>query len=238
MKDFFFSDWHSVARILVVAPLLYAVLILMLRKLGKHSLAKSNAYGLIVTVAIGSAIASAILTKNVSLLDGFLCMALLLGLEYTLATISSRSRKGQDVLQQQPTLLLYNGRILREALRDQRVTEAEILAAVRQGGMATVETVGAVVLESDGSFSVIPQLEGSCSALSDVERIAADPTGRRAAPTNTSQAPLHVSERLSRSSLRFIPASSRESGSLPARWVRNSCSGIWPPPPLPRESGS
>jgi uncharacterized membrane protein YcaP (DUF421 family) len=171
MGDFLFSDWRSVARIAVLAPLLYSLLIFLLRTLGKHSLAKTNAYGLVVTVAIGSAIASSVLTKSVSLFDAILAIGLLLGLQYVLAMISSRTRRGRRLLQEQPTLLLYHGRMLQESMLDQRVSEAEVLAAVRQQGVASVENVGAVVLESDGSFSVIPTLEGSCSALADVGRM-------------------------------------------------------------------
>lgn len=171
MADFFFSDWRSIARIAVIAPLLYALLILLLRTLGKHSLAKTNAYGLVVTVAIGSAVASSILAKDVALIDGILSIGLLLGLQYILATVSSRTQRGRSLIQEQPTLLLYDGRMIEEALLDQRVSQAEVLAAIRQQGVSSVESVGAVVLESDGSFSVIPSLEGSRSALAGVERL-------------------------------------------------------------------
>jgi uncharacterized membrane protein YcaP (DUF421 family) len=55
----------------------------------------------------------------------------------------------------EPTLLLFRGQYLEAALRRARVTEDEIRAAVRSEGVPAVEEVQAVVLETDGSFSVI-----------------------------------------------------------------------------------
>ena len=57
----------------------------------------------------------------------------------------------------EPTLLLYRGRFLREALRRERVIEGEVRAAVRAQGLAALDEVEAVVLETDGSVTVVPR---------------------------------------------------------------------------------
>ena len=80
ISSFFFSGWLSLARILLVGAPAYLLLLALLHLAGKHSLAKTNAYGLVVTVALGSALASAVLTKQVTLADGVVAIALLLGL--------------------------------------------------------------------------------------------------------------------------------------------------------------
>lgn len=59
------------------------------------------------------------------------------------------------LVKSEPTLLLYRGQILGAALRRQRVTEAEVLAAVRAQGKADLAEIEAVVLETDGSFTVV-----------------------------------------------------------------------------------
>lgn len=168
MSDFLFSDWRSIARILVVAPLLFGLLVLVLNVVGKHSLAKTNAYGLVVTVAIGSATASSILSRQTALADGVLAIALLLGLEYLLAAAATRNPALRRWYTNKPTLLLQDGVLQSQAMRRERVTEAEVLAAVRKQGTASLEEVGAVVLEADGSFSVIRRVGESRSALADV----------------------------------------------------------------------
>jgi uncharacterized membrane protein YcaP (DUF421 family) len=164
----FFSGWDSLARVVLVGVPLYFLLLLMLRWFGKHALAKSNAYGLVVTVSLGSAVASAVLTKEVSLSDAVLAIGLLLALQYALELAGSRWESASRFLEQSPALLLKNGQMQREALRRERVSEAEVLAAIRRHGIGCVEQVGAVVLEDDGSFSVIPDLGPAPTALSNV----------------------------------------------------------------------
>lgn len=165
----FFAGWTSLLRILLVGVPAYLLVILFLHFAGKHSLAKTNAYGLVITVALGSALASAVITREVSLADGAVAIALLLALQYLLSTLASSSRWAERVLTQRPTLLLRDGKILHDALRRERVTEAEVRAAVRKQGLDSLERAGAVVLETDGSFTVIPTVGPNPSALEDVE---------------------------------------------------------------------
>lgn len=169
ISSFFFSGWPSLARILLVGTPAYLLLLALLHLAGKHSLAKTNAYGLVVTVALGSALASAVLTKQVTLADGVVAIALLLGLQYLLSTLVSRWSWAHGFLTQKPVLLVRDGRLLDDAIRRERVTESEILAALRQNGIASIEGIGAVILEADGSFSVIRTVGPSPSALKDVK---------------------------------------------------------------------
>jgi uncharacterized membrane protein YcaP (DUF421 family) len=167
--SFFFAGWRSLARIIVVGVPAYLLLLALLHFAGKHSLAKTNAYGLVVTVALGSALASAVLTKEVTLADGVVAIGLLLGLQYLLSLLVSRWSWAKGFFTQSPVLLVRNGHFLRDTLKRERVTESEVLSAIRQRGIDSVEEVGAVVLETDGSFSVIRVVGPSPSALSDVE---------------------------------------------------------------------
>jgi uncharacterized membrane protein YcaP (DUF421 family) len=73
------------------------------------------------------------------------------------------------MVKSEPTLLLHRGELLEDRLRSQRVTEGEVRQAVRSHGIGGLESVDAVVLETDGTLSVIPASSaGSASALADV----------------------------------------------------------------------
>jgi uncharacterized membrane protein YcaP (DUF421 family) len=61
----------------------------------------------------------------------------------------------RQVVTGEPLMLLYRGEFLRAALRQARVTDAEVRAALRSAGFGSVAQVRAVVLETDGSFSVV-----------------------------------------------------------------------------------
>ena len=68
----FFDSWAGLLRVLVVGTLAYAALVLLLRVTGKRTLSKMNAFDLIVTVALGSTLATVLLSKDVALAEGVL----------------------------------------------------------------------------------------------------------------------------------------------------------------------
>jgi uncharacterized membrane protein YcaP (DUF421 family) len=154
-----FNGWYDLLRILVVGTCAYAGLVLLLRTTGKRTLAKMNAFDLIVTVALGSTLASALLSSEVSLSEGLLAFALLCGLQYVVAFASVRSARFRRLVKAEPALLFFRGEFLVGTLRLERVTEDEVIAAVRGQGIADLESVEAVVLETDGSFSVVARTE-------------------------------------------------------------------------------
>jgi uncharacterized membrane protein YcaP (DUF421 family) len=151
----FFDSWFGLLRVLVVGTIAYAALVLLLRVSGKRTLAKLNAFDLIVTVALGSTLATVLLSKSVALVEGLAAFALLAGLQYLVAWLSVRSPRFSDLVKSEPTLLLHRGRFLEGAMRAQRVTRAEVLAALRSSGAVDSGQVAVVVLETDGSLSVI-----------------------------------------------------------------------------------
>jgi uncharacterized membrane protein YcaP (DUF421 family) len=151
----FFDSWFGLLRVLVVGTLAYAALVLLLRVSGKRTLAKLNAFDLIVTVALGSTLATVLLSKSVALVEGLAAFALLAGLQYLVAWLSVRSPRFSGLVKSEPTLLLHRGCFLDGAMHAQRVTRAEVLAALRSSGAAEPAQVAAVVLETDGSLSVI-----------------------------------------------------------------------------------
>jgi uncharacterized membrane protein YcaP (DUF421 family) len=150
-----FDSWAGLGRVVLVGALAYAALVLLLRISGKRTLTKFNAFDLVVTVALGSTLATVLLSKTVALAEGALALALLILLQYAIAWLSVRSPGFQALIKAEPTLLLCRGRFLAVAMRAERITRDEILAAVRASGTADVGKVAAVVLETDGSLSVI-----------------------------------------------------------------------------------
>ena len=165
MEQIFFSGWTSLFRTLVVVVLAYITLIVVLRLTGKRTLSKMNAFDLVVTVALGSTLATVLLTKDNALADGALAFALLAGLQFAVTWTSLRVRLVRQLVTGEPLMLLHKGEMLTSALRQARVTRDEVQAAVRAAGIASLSDVEAVVLETDGSFSVIRQ-DGRESASS------------------------------------------------------------------------
>jgi uncharacterized membrane protein YcaP (DUF421 family) len=128
-----------------------------------------NAFDLIVTVALGSTLATVLLNKSVPLADGLIAFALLIFLQYLLTWLSVRSRTVSKLIKSEPTLLVYQGAFLQAALKAERVTEAEILAGLREQGVASVADAAAVILETGGDLSILKNTsDGPQSVLQDV----------------------------------------------------------------------
>ncbi|WP_328291276.1 DUF421 domain-containing protein [Kineococcus sp. NBC_00420] len=165
----FFDDVNGLLRVVLVGTAAYLWLILVLRFSGKRTLAQLNAFDFIVTVALGSTLATVLLSKTVALAEGALALALLTVLQLIAAWSSTRSRAVQRAITTSPTLLLHQGQPLRQALADQRVSMDSLHAAVRSSGIGGLELVAAVVLETNGKISVISTSQaGSGATFSDL----------------------------------------------------------------------
>lgn len=170
LEGFFFNGWSSLLRTLVVGVLAYASVIVFLRVSGLRTLSKMNAFDLVVTVALGSTLATILLSRDVPLAQGALAVALLVSLQFVITWLSVRLPWVRRLVTGEPLLLLYRGECLPAALRRSRVAEEEVRAAVRSSGLAALEEAEAVVLETDGSFSVVQRAgEAGTSSLVGVE---------------------------------------------------------------------
>lgn len=165
-----FDDAYSLARVAIVALLAYASLVVVLRVSGKRSLAKLNAFDLVVTVAIGSTLASVLLSADVAYLEGLTAFAVLALLQWVVSRLSIASPAFRNLVRSQARLLLEDGQFRRDAMKAERITEDEIIGVIRGAGIGRIEDTGAVVLETDGSMSVIRKSDEPMTVLENVRR--------------------------------------------------------------------
>lgn len=155
MLDIFASDWETLATTAVKGVIIYVTLIAMLRISGKRSLSKFNIFDFIITVAIGSIFASTLTTNDLKLAQSVTAILVLLLAQWLISRLAVRSEKFERLIKADPALLYYEGEYLSDSMRAERVTRREILQAVRNSGAASLESVQAVILETDGTMSVI-----------------------------------------------------------------------------------
>ena len=96
-----------------------------------------------------------LLNTSVALVRGLVAFCLLVGLQFLVATLSVRYRWFSRLVTAEPVLLLHQGCFLDAAMRRQRVRRSDVMAALRTSGVGTLGEVAAVVIETDGSMSVI-----------------------------------------------------------------------------------
>ncbi|PSC03468.1 hypothetical protein SLNSH_18965 [Alsobacter soli] len=89
------NGWAELGRMVAVGTLAYLSALILLRLAGQQALAKMTAYGLLVAIALGSVLATALLSPQVRLDKAVGAFALLLGLQRLIAWTSMRSQMGE-----------------------------------------------------------------------------------------------------------------------------------------------
>jgi uncharacterized membrane protein YcaP (DUF421 family) len=170
---FFFGGWEPIARIIVVGTLAYGAMIILLRSSNKRTLSQMNAFDFIITVALGACFGRILTAKSVALAEAIAAFALLIFLQFVVSHLQVRSAKFGRLLTDTPTLLLYKGCVLDDALKRQRITKGELGTALRQNGMGSLDQAEAVVLEPNGNFAVVKRADAGdgSTLMSLVEKL-------------------------------------------------------------------
>jgi uncharacterized membrane protein YcaP (DUF421 family) len=177
MPSALFETWGRLAVLAAALVVAYAWLVLLLRISGKRTLAKLNAFDFVVTIALGSTLATVIVSRDVPLVEGAAALAGLVALQFVVARSTRASARFDRLVKAEPTALVVDGEVRHDAMRRTRVRPDEVAAALRKEGVASFADVDLVVLETDGTFSVLRDA-GDGSALAGVQGLG--PTGRRA----------------------------------------------------------
>ena len=155
----FFHSWESILRVALSAAIIYVVIVLALRVAGAPALAKMSGYDMIVTVALGSLVATIPLTAGLTVSDGFAAVVTFLVLQQITRWLQARSKHAHHVVRERPHLVVWDGELLQDRLLDISISADEVRAAVRRAGMLSVSQAQAVILENDGEWSVIPRTD-------------------------------------------------------------------------------
>jgi uncharacterized membrane protein YcaP (DUF421 family) len=156
----FFHSWGDVGRVVIVSIIVFVVIVAMLRIVGQVALAKMSGYDVVFTVTLGSLVATAVLTRDVTVSEAVAAFVTLLALQTGIRWLQARRLPIHHVVREPPRVLLWDGRLLDDRLLQSSVSADEVRAAVRKSGLRSLNDVRAVVLENDGDWSVIPKSDG------------------------------------------------------------------------------
>ena len=131
-------------------------MVILLRVSGKMTLSKMNAFDLVVTISLGSVLATILTDRTLALVTGVTVIAVLIACQFVITALSVRLPAVERFVKAEPSLLVRNSRLLPEAMKRSRVTEGEVMAAIREAGVASLSDVAEAVLETDGSVTVVP----------------------------------------------------------------------------------
>lgn len=145
----------SLVHVLLIGACSYFALLVILRIFGARSLAKLNAFDFAVTVALGSILASAVTSTDLSWSAAALAMVMLLGLQYVIAKLLCHLPVARRLLTAEAIVVVRNGQMCTEAMQHARVSTSDVYQAARSAGHGDLQNIGAMIIETDGSISVI-----------------------------------------------------------------------------------
>lgn len=134
--------------------ILYLILIIVIRLLGKRQIGEMEASEFVVTMLVANLAAIPMQDGGIPLYSGLVPILTVLGVELVLSTLSLHSVKFRRLLCGKPVILIENGKVLQENLRKTRVTLDELTGHLREKDVLDIKSVQYAILETNGNLSV------------------------------------------------------------------------------------
>ncbi len=143
---------ETVIRVAVI----YALIVLGLRVLGKREFGQLSPIELVTLLLIPEIVSNALQRDDQSVTNGIIGLATLFTLVFTTSLLTSRFRRLNRALEGTPTVLVHHGKIIPANLHLERVSPDELASELRKSGLEDVSQVKWAILETDGKISIVP----------------------------------------------------------------------------------
>lgn len=145
----------DIVDIVVRTAAVYLVIVLGLLILGKKELSQISVTDLVFILLISNAVQNAMVGDNTTLSGGLVAAGVLFLLNFTFRRLNYTSKSLRKIIEGEPVLLIYEGKLQSRNLEKESITEEELMAALREHGVDRVEEVKLAMLEIDGNISVV-----------------------------------------------------------------------------------
>ncbi|MEE4200540.1 DUF421 domain-containing protein [Erythrobacter sp.] len=167
-----FGGMDRLSNVAIGAVFFYVYIVLLVRILGKRTTSQMNNFDWIITIAVGSLAASGVLLRNVAIAEAAAAIAILAAAQWLTTKLVLKSDLASKLVKEEPTMLTHKGDFLRDAMKRTRVSEEEVMGALRAEGLFNVEDANWVILETNGEFSVIPREDIAASDACVLEGVS------------------------------------------------------------------
>jgi uncharacterized membrane protein YcaP (DUF421 family) len=140
------------------AAAIYIFLLVLFRVAGKRALSELSNFEFVLLLVVGESTQQAILGKDFSVINAYLVVTTLIGLQILLTGLKQKSERLKRVLDGLPVVIVEDGRPLKDRLDQLRVGEESILEAARElQGLERMDQIKYAVMESTGVITIIPK---------------------------------------------------------------------------------
>ncbi|PHN02665.1 DUF421 domain-containing protein [Flavilitoribacter nigricans] len=153
--DWIFSSLDTLGTTALKALLIYLIIIIYTRISGLRTFGKLSSFDFAITIAIGSILASVILSGNVSLMQGMVALGVLITLQHIISIIRRWWKPFDHLVSNTPLLLMLDGRMLEENMQKVSLSESTLISKLREANVLNLSEVRAVIIETTGDISVL-----------------------------------------------------------------------------------
>ncbi len=136
---------------------IYVFLLFFVRLGGKRELGQLNIFDLIIAFALGDIIGDPIIDETIPLSRPVFAISILILLEIITSQVALKNEKIRNLINGTPTVVIENGKIIRDSMKKMRYTTADLLQQLRQKNIVRLSDVEFAILETSGQLSVIPK---------------------------------------------------------------------------------
>jgi uncharacterized membrane protein YcaP (DUF421 family) len=142
--------WEFVLRALIV----YVFLMVLLRITGRRQVGQLSPFDLVLLLVLSNGLQNAMNGGDNSVTGGIILSVTLVGVNWIVGWVSWRSKGFSKVIEGRPEVLVHNGKVYRDVMERERLSQADLDQALRRAGCSSVEEVHFAVLETNGQVSV------------------------------------------------------------------------------------
>jgi len=135
---------------------IFAFLTIALRIIGKRELGEMSGYELVLIILIPEILSQGLIGEDFSVTNAIIGVSTLLSLVLINSFLSYRFKKYRNILEGEPVILYFKGKLMEEALDKERVNLDDLLNEIREIGYERFDQMKWIVLEPDGKISCIP----------------------------------------------------------------------------------
>lgn len=139
------------------AAILYLLVVLIVRIMGKHQIGQLQPYELVITILISELAAVPMQDTDIPLINGIIPILTLLFIQISLSYLSLKSETARRIICGGPSILIENGKINEKELTRLRYSLNDLLEQLRLKNFPNITDVEFAILETSGKLSVIPK---------------------------------------------------------------------------------
>ena len=162
--------------IFIRTVLIYAILTIIIRVMGKRQLGELDVCELVITILLSEIASLPITNPEKSLIDAIIPIVTLAALEILTSALILVSPKLKKILSSKPSVLIAHGIVDKTAMRKVRISIEDLVSQIRQNGIFELDEVDYAILEENGKMSIIPKSKNRQPDMKDLN-ITVDDSG-------------------------------------------------------------